>query len=534
MTRCLRSAFVLAPLIVALPAHAQGSGVGTVRFETSCAPSVQAIFATGVAHLHSFGFRDADRTFNAVLAADSTCAMAYWGLALSAWGNPFAAGIKPNAQLERGLTAVTRGQSLNRGTERERALLAAAARLYENHTSADQRTRVTAYRDAMADVSAKYPRDDETAIFYALALAFSADPNDKSYVQQRKAGDILERLAARLPNHPGIAHYLIHSYDVPALAAEGLPAANRYATIAPSSAHALHMPSHTYTRVGKWGESIATNDKSARAAVAEQSIAEALHARDYMVYAYLQTGQDTAAARVLADVPGLAQRFDPTVAGTGAPPAAAFFAIAAIPARYALERGDWKGASALQVRETSFPFTDAITWFTRGLGAARLGDTVSSAESVRQLARITDALGAKKEAYWSQQVDIQRRAVEAWLQWARGSRSDAITQMRAVADLEATTEKNAITPGPIVPARELLGEMLLEHGDGAAALRELEATLANEPGRFRALAGAMRAAEVMGDSARVRRLAQQLAGMAQRGDRPGRPDLARARRISGR
>jgi len=352
MTRLILSALILLATPVSL-LHAQTPGpsrVGTVQFETSCAPSVQSTFTTAVAHLHSFDFADALRSFNAVLASDSTCVMAHWGLALTAWGNPFAAGIKPNAQLERGLAAVQRGRALNRGTDRERAYLAAAGRLYDNYATADQRTRVLAYRDAMADLSARFPRDDEAQIFYALALGFSADPNDKSYAQLRKAGGILDGLAARLPNHPGIAHYLIHSYDVPALAKDGLTAANRYAAIAPSSAHALHMPSHTYTRVGKWQESIATNLRSAEAAIAERSFSEALHANDYLMYAYLQTGQDAAAANVRDGLASVASRFDPTAVSTGAPPAAGFFAIAAVPARYALERGDWRGAAALDVK----------------------------------------------------------------------------------------------------------------------------------------------------------------------------------------
>ncbi len=501
------------------PGH-DAAHLGTVRFETSCAPSTKPAFTRGVALLHSFGFSDAVRSFNEVLAADSTCTVAYWGLALSAWGNPFAAGIKPNAQLERGLRAIQRGRSLGSGTERERAFLAAAAKLYENYPSADQHTRVLAYRDAMADVARRYPSDEEASIFYAAALAFSADPNDKTYESQLKAAAILEPLAVRLPDHPGIAHYLIHTYDFPPLAAKGLPAANRYATIAPASAHALHMPSHTYTRVGEWEESIATNIRSANAANAEGSVGEALHANDYLMYAYLQTGRDSAAARVLAALPELAARYDPNGVTTGAPPAAAFFAMAAIPARYALERGDWSAATKLDVRESAFPFTDAITWFARGIGAARTGDTLASAEAVRQLERLREALALRKEAYWTQQVEIQRRGVAAWLAFVRGARAEALKEMRATADLEGTTEKNAITPGPIIPARELLGEMLLETGDARAAYREFEATLVTEPRRYRALAGAMRAASAAGDSAAAARYASQAARLTERGDRP--------------
>jgi hypothetical protein len=512
----------------------QAQSLGTVRFETSCAPSVRATFVSGVAHLHSYGFGNAIRAFNDVLAGDSTCLMAHWGLALTAWGNPFAAGIKPDAQLARGLAAVGRGRALGGGTERERAFLAAAGKLYDNYPATDQRVRVNAYRDAMAELTARYPRDDEAQIFYAAALAFSADPNDKTYAQQRKAGAILQRLVARLPDHPGIAHYLIHTYDVPALAGEGLPAANRYATIAPSSPHALHMPSHTYTRVGKWEESVAANLKSAKAAAEELSIGEALHANDYMMYAYLQTGQDSAASRVLAGLRALADRFDPNAVTTGAPPAAGFYAIAAIPARYALERGDWRGAATLEVRTSAFPFADAVTLFARGIGAARTGDTVTSADAIVRLQRLRDALTERREAYWSEQVEIQRRGVAAWLAFSRGAREEAVREMRATAGVEDGTDKNAITPGPIVPARELLAEMLLASGDNAGALREFEATLTVEPDRFRALAGAMRAATAMGDSARAKRHAQQLARVAERGDTPGRAELALARRMASR
>jgi hypothetical protein len=531
MSRTIFLGFVLlARALVAQPGQPSHGprGLGAVTLETSCAPSARASFATGAALLHSFGFTGAVRSFNDVLAADSTCAMAYWGLALSAWGNPFAAGIKPNAQLERGLAAVERGRAITGGTERERAYLDAVAKLYDDYQSADQHTRVNAYRDAMADLAARYPRDDEASIFYAAALAFSADPADKTYESQRKAAAILEPLAARYPNHPGIAHYLIHTYDVPALAAKGLPAANRYAVIAPASAHALHMPSHTYTRVGKWEESVATNVRSAGAAMDEGSIGEALHANDYLMYGYLQTGQDRAAARVLAALPALAARYDPNGVTTGAPPAAAYFAMAAIPARYALERGDWKGAAKLEVRESAFPLADAVTWFAKGLGAARTGDTTASAEAVRQLERLRDALTQQKETYWSQQVEIQRRGVGAWLTYARGSRDDALTQMRAVAELEDQTEKSAITPGPIVPARELLGEMLLATGDAAAALAQFEATLTTEPARFRAVAGAMRAAKADGNRSDMK-YAAELTRIAEHADRPGRADLEFAR-----
>ncbi len=537
MSRALTFGAVMTALGVLVPAAAAQPRnvpprVGTVQFETSCSVAVRPAFARGVSLLHSFEFGAAIRSFNDVIAADSTCLIAYWGLAVSAWGNPFAAGIKPDAQLERGLAAVEKGRALPGGTERERAYLNAAGRLYDRYRTTDQPTRAIAYRDALAELAARYPRDDEAVIFHALAQSFAADPNDKTYDAQRKAGATLKRLAARLPDHPGIAHYLIHAYDFPPLAPEGLPAADRYAAIAPASSHALHMPSHTYTRVGKWGESIETNIRSAKAASDEGSVAEALHASDYMMYAYLQTGQDSAARRVLDGLASLAERFDPSVVSAAAPPAAGFFAIAAIPARYALERGDWQGAARLDVRESAFPFTDAITWFARGIGAARTSDTAGAADAVRQLTALRDRLAERREVYWTQQVEIQRRGVAAWLMFARGDKAGAVAEMRATADLEATTDKNAMTPGPIVPARELLGELLLAAGDGSGAQRAFEATLVTEPNRFRALAGAMRAAEAAGDSARVRRYAQQLSRVCDRGDRPGRADLVRARGVA--
>jgi hypothetical protein len=520
MSRSLLAALALvAPTLAAqTPGHDPGH-LGTVHFETSCAPATRPTFEKGVALLHSFGFTGAVKAFNDVLAADSTCVAAYWGLSLSAWGNPFAAGIKPNAQLERGLQAVQRGRALTGGSEREQSFLNAVAKLYENYPSTDQRARVLAYRDAMADVARRYPGDEEASIFYAAALAFSADPNDKTYESQTQAAAILEPLSTRFPNHPGIAHYLIHAYDVPALAPKAIPAANRYAEIAPASAHALHMPSHTYTRVGEWQESIATNIRSAGVASAEGAVGETLHANDYLMYAYLQTGQDSAAARVLAALPAVVARYDLNGPTTGAPPAAAYFAMAAIPARYALERGDWSSATKLEAHQTAFPFADAISWFARGIGAARMGDTVLSGEAVRQLGQLRDALTQHKEAYWSQQVEIQRRGVEAWRAFAGGGRAEGLAAMRATADLEATTEKNAITPGPIVPARELLGEMLLASGDAGAAYKEFEATLATEPRRYRAVAGAMRSAKAAGNSAAANRYAAQLAQLTEHGDR---------------
>lgn len=526
----------LAVLTATVFAQGQRSdqNLGTVQFETSCSPTAQRTFVRAVSLLHSFAFPGAVAGFNETLKADPSCAIAHWGLALSAWGNPFAAGIKPDAQLQRGLEVIGRGKATGAKTARERDYVAAAAMLFEDFTTVDQRTRLIRYRNAMATLAARYPADNEASIFYALALAISAEPTDKTYANQLEAGAILERLKVAHPDHPGLAHYIIHSYDVPTLASRALDAARGYATIAPSVPHALHMPSHTFTRIGSWQESIDTNIASAAAALREGSIAEELHASDYLMYAYLQTGQDRSARQLLDTLPNIEARFDPKNVGTGAPPSAGYFALAAIPARFALERGAWKDAASLEVHQSPFLFPDAITYFARAVGAARAGDTAIPRVAIAALERLRDQLATQKENYWSEQVEIQRRSASAWLAFAEGRKDDAVASMRAAADREGATEKNAITPGPVAPARELLGEMLLVMNEPGPALKEFERTLTSEPNRFRALAGAANAASAMGDDVAARKYYTQLLAIAARGDQPGRPELADARRVTAR
>ena len=495
-----------------------------VRFPVSCAAAVQPRFNRGVALLHSFAFDQANDAFRAVLRDDPRCTMAWWGQALAAWGNPFAAGIKQPVQIQRGLAAVDRARTTGDPTPRERAYVDAVARLYERADTLGQPARLLAYRDAMAALAQREPADTEAQIFHALALAVAADPADTTYASQRAAGATLERLFAKLPDHPGLAHYLIHSYDVPPLASRAVVAAGRYGRIAPEVSHALHMPSHTYTRVGDWRRSIAANLAAEGAARREHSTAEALHALDYRAYASLQRGEDRAAARMVAAVPPLAGVLDPTALGTGAPPAAGYFAIAAIPARYALERGDWAAAARLELQPSPVPWADAITWFARGLGAARSGDTAAARDAVAALQRIRERLLAAREAYWSEQVEIQRRGATAWLAFAQGRREEALAAMREAAEREAATEKNAITPGPLAPARELLGEMLLAAGQPGPALAAFEQTLRHEPNRFRALAGAASAAAAAGDLTRARAFRAELLRLAPRSPRiPPRP-----------
>ena len=530
----LRTSIVVMVAVLLAPiteARQTEDRIGTVQFESSCSPAAQTSLNRAVALLHSFAFPAAVQGFNEALAADAGCAIAYWGLALSAWGNPFAAGIKPEPVLTRGLDAITKGRSVRAKTEREQAYVAAAGRLFDDFRTVDQRTRLLRYRDAMADLSGRYPADSEASMFYALSLAISADPNDKTYASQLRAGEILDKLSASHPRHPGLAHYLIHTYDVPSLASRALNAANRYATIAPGAPHALHMPSHTFTRVGAWEESITTNIASAEAARREASTAVELHASDYMMYAYLQTAQDRAAERLLASLPEIGRRFDPNAVGGGAPPSAGYFALAAVPARYALERGAWKEAMQLVVTPSPFPYIDAMTHFARALGAARSGDTAVPIAAVAALERLREQLAASRETYWVEQVEIQRRGASAWLAFAEGRRDAALAEMRAAADIEDATEKNAVTPGPLAPARELFAEMLLELNRPGEALKEFERTLAKEPNRFRAMSGAARAATAARDAQTARKYYGQLLTVAQRGDRPGRAELVEARRV---
>jgi hypothetical protein len=509
--------------------HGNGEKLGTVHFATSCNEVAQKEFNRAVALLHSFQFSRAIKGFNAVLGEDATCGIAYWGIALSDWSNPFAPGMKDKSQLQAGRESAERGKTVGAKTERERAYLTAVGKLYSDYESAPQRARLIAYRDAMGEVAAKYPEDHEAQIFYALAIAASEDPADKTYAGRLKAGAILEKLFEEEPTHPGLAHYIIHTYDVPELAERGLVAARRYSEIAPDAPHALHMPSHTFTRTGYWQESIDSNIAAAAAARREAQTAEELHASDYEIYAYLQTGQDQAARRILASLPEIASRFDPkaVISGAGGP-AVGYFALAAIPARYALERQEWKQAAQLTPRETPFPYTEAMTWFARGLGAARLERVQAARESVTALKEIREQLLKTGENYWAQQVEIQELEVEAWAALAEGKKEGALRQMKSAAELEDGTEKSAVTPGPLAPARELLGEMLLEANKPAQALEQFEATLTKEPRRFRALYGAAHAAQLSGNPETSQRYFRELLKVCVHADKPGRPEVTEA------
>lgn len=496
-------------------------GSASVRFETSCAPGVRDGFNTAVAMYHSFWFPEAIKAFEGVVQQDSSCAMAYWGIAMSQWGNPYG-GIKNAEIVKTGGATMLKARATGSPTSRERALIDAVGILYSAPDPSTHRDRVVRYEEAMRRVSADHPNDVEVRIFYALSVTQSALPSDKTYAKLLEAAAMLDPLFQQMPTHPGIAHYIIHAYDAPPLAERALIAARRYASLAPAAPHALHMPSHTFTRLGFWSESIDTNRRSAETARKGSDTGAELHALDYQTYAYLQMGHDGAAKAALD-----------RAAELQAVPGANTFAVAAIPARYAMERGDWNAAAALAVRPANnTPYTEAITHFARAIGAARGGNPAAASPDITRLAELRDTLTSMNDAYWAEQVDIQRQVAAAWQTFAQGRRDEGISELSAAADAEDSTDKAAVTPGPIAPARELLGYMLLDAGRPAEALAAFETTIKKEPHRFRGTYGAARAAELAGDRAKARTYYAQLLEIAREADAT-RPELVVARGFVG-
>jgi len=493
--------------------------LGTVHFKTSCNEVAQRRFDRAMRYQHSYWYLNAKELFDEVLKADPNCAMAQWGVALTLVDNPHNAIPQPN--LAPGLAAIQKAKAMNAQTERERDYIDALMLMYADYDKLSHRQRILAFRDAQAKIAAKYTDDDEAQIAYAITLNTSADLNDKTYAQQKKGIAILEPISQRLPRHPGVTHYLIHLYDYPELAAQGLGAADRYAGIAPAAPHAQHMPSHIYTRVGHWKESIVSNTASLKAAKAEKSVGNYLHAQDYMVYAHLQLGQDKEARAVIDD---MMKEFD-----FKATVLAAHYALAASPARYAVERGDWTGASQLAVRPSPFGYVPAITHFARALGAARSGKPADAQAEIAKLAELRDKLREAKDAYWADIVEIQRQVAAAWVLYAEGKHDEALKAMSATADAEDKIEKHVVTPGPLAPARELYGYMLLERGMAKEALAAFEATKAKEPNRYRGFAGAAQAAEKLGDKAQAKENYQKLIALSATADSE-RPEVAAARK----
>ena len=492
----LAAAAALASLLAAAEpglAH-EGKELGKMHFQTSCTPEAQTLFDQAMLFQHSFWYSASGRAFEDVLKTDPGCAIAYWGYAQSLLANPF--NPTPPKNLALGLETVRRGQAVGAKTQRENDFIASIGAYYADYDKLDQRKRAQVYLAAMEKLARSYPNDDEAQIYYALALNIAASPSDKTYANQLKAAAILEGIFKRQPRHPGVAHYLLHTYDYPPIAEKGLSAAKRYAEIAEAAPHAQHMPSHIFTRVGYWKESIASNAEAARIAKAEKEPDDQLHASDYMVYAYLQLGQDSKAREIIEEMN--------TVTGFNPERNTGPFALAASPARYVVERGDWKAAAQLEVRPTKFAYVEAMTRFARALGAARGGNPESARQEIAKLAELRDKLRQANDAYWANQVDIQWQAATAWTLYAEGRHAEALAEMTNAADAEDKTEKGTVTPGPLAPARELLGTMLLQHGAYSDALAAFEATLKKEPNRLGATAGGAKAAEKAGDAARAR------------------------------
>lgn len=513
-------------LAIVVPAAAQHEHssteperLGSVNFPTSCNHAVQPNFNRAVAMLHSFWYQKSAETFAAIAKQDPSCGMAQWGIAMShyrqLWDPP------TPADLQAGRTAVALANSANVKTQRERDYIAAMEVFYKDSDKLDHRTRAQAYEKSMEQLQARYPRDREAQIFYALALRADAPLADKTYANQKKASAILQKILAEQPDHPGLAHYIIHCDDYPSLAAQALDAARRYAQIAPDAPHALHMPSHIFTRLGLWQESVDSNLASAAAAKKNGLAGDELHAADYLVYAYLQMGQDREARKILDTLPHLQSGDAAYFAG--------LYATASIPARFAVERHNWKEAAALTLPPDTFPggrylWTEADLDFARALGAARMGDDAAATSALQRLTSLRDSLLHEQNNYSAEQVDIQREIVTAWISFAQGQTDDALHRMRAAADHEDATEKLPVTPGPIVPARELLGEMLLDSKQSAPALEAFESALRAAPNRLNSLYGAARSANLAGNPQKARSYYTQLLANCPHAD-PDRPEL---------
>jgi hypothetical protein len=502
--------------------------LGSVRFPTSCNAAAQTQFVRGMALLHSFWYEEAERAFTAASGADASCAMAHWGIAMSLH-HPLWQPTPSAAELRRGWEEVERARALAAPTERERGYVAALAEFYRDPAARDHRTRMLAYEQALAGLHERYGDDQEAAIFHALLLVANAPFTDASFERQRRATAILEPLYRAQPDHPGLAHYMIHASDAPPLARQAVQAADRYAVIAPSVPHARHMPSHIYTRLGMWDQSIASNLSSAAAsreyerergmrAVWDQR----LHALDYLMYAYLQQGRDDL-ARLVADEARAATAVTPEAS------AAAHYALAAIPARYALERGRWADATVLALRPApAFPAAEAITHFARAIGAARSGRPAQARDEIALLDSVRARLAAAGQEYWAGVVEVQRTAAAAWVARAEGNNDEALRLAGAAAQREEGTEKHPVTPGAILPARELYGDLLMELRRPAEALQAYEAVRAREPNRGRTLLGAALSAERSGNVALARERYGELQRLMSRAV-PGRPEPALAR-----
>lgn len=515
--------------------HQPQTKLGRVNFRTSCSPKAQQQFNQAVAWLHSFEYEEAEKVFTQVSTLDPRCGMAQWGIAMSNFHQLW---VPPTpAELQKGLNAAAEAKRLGAATQRERDYIDAMVTFYQDADRVDHKTRTFAYSDAMKKIYENNRADDEAAIFYSLSLiATGMMVRDKTYVREKEAAEILNRILPRQPRHPGVSHYLIHGYDFPALAQFALPAARSYASIAPASAHAQHMPSHIFIRLGLWQQAIRSNldaEAAAKAFAIRHHMPgawdEQLHAMDYLAYAYLQGAQDKKAIAVLEEMNKLPQVDPPTFKVA--------YALTAIPARYALERRQWSDAAKLPLghpRMTTFPWSNfpwatAHIHFARAIAAVRLGDTASARKAVEELAAIRKSLTEVRGGYdWGKQVEIERQIASAWVKYAEGAPEEALQQMRSAADLDDQTDKHSVTPGAVLPAREQLGELLIELKQPAAALEAFETALRNTPNRFNALHGAARAATLAGNRDKAAGYYRRLSEVCKYADTV-RPEITEAR-----
>jgi tetratricopeptide (TPR) repeat protein len=517
--------------------HQHGvAGLGSVNFENSCNAAAQTPFKRGVALLHSFGYEESRRSFEEAAKADPACGIAHWGIAMT-WYHPIWA--PPSAEeYKKGTEACQKAILTNAKTKREQDFMLALGVFY--HASAmPHPERVKAYEKAMAKVQQNSPKDDEAAIFHALSVIAVGylDPTDKTYAWQKKGAEILNQVLPRNQNHPGVAHYIIHALDYPSTAELGLKAARAYAKIAPDSSHAQHMPSHIFTRLGLWEDSIASNIAAANAAVAQAKrlhggggAFDQLHAMDYLVYAYLQEGKDNSARKVLDEMATITKLDDNQFA--------AAYAFAASPARWALERHDWKAAAALELKPAWFPWSrfrnvEALALFARAIGASRSGNVAVAKKAVDQITAIRKELPATRDYDWSGAIGAQWEAASALIDYAQGKKRQAIAALRKAADNEDAVDKHPVTPGALLPVREILGDLLMETSDAAGALKEYEAVLKVAPRRFNTLAAASKAADKTGDKQKARAYAEQLLEVTKNAE-VQRPELIWAKEYTAR
>ena len=507
------------------PGHGHGPQLGKLSFETTCNEKADGLVQRGLGWLHSFEYADAAETFSDAASADPSCGIAYWGVAMSYYHPLWVPPTK--AEFEKGSAAIAKARAAGARSQRETDYIAAIDTFYRDADKRDHKRRALDYSTAMEQLHRRYPGDREAAVFYALSLiAAGTMDRDPEFAKEEAAGAILNAVLAPEPNHPGVAHYLIHSFDYPPLAELALPAARRYASIAPDSPHAQHMPSHIFVRLGLWDEAIKSNLKSAAASRAYARShgllgedKELLHAMDYLAYAYLQTGQDAEAQRVLDELNAI-QQADPPVFSVA-------YAATAIPARLLLERRQWRQAASLELRDNvrklapldAFKWGEAHIHLARAVGAARSGDAAGARQDLAKLKEIEQAITVPPGTYdWRTQVSIERQIAEAWLAYAEGRTDEAVKLMHAAADLDDASEKHPVTPGAILPAREQLGELLLELGRPAEGLAEYEASLKRAPKRLGGLYGAARAAKLAGDSAKASRYYAELAEVTKSSD----------------